>query len=33
LQHCEEWTLEAYRRAPLWRRLLDSIYRLASPLL
>jgi len=33
LRHCEEWTLEAYRRAPLARRLLDSAYQLASPLL
>lgn len=33
LRHCEEWTLEAYRRAPFGRRLLDSVYRLASPLL
>lgn len=33
LQHCDEWTLEAYRRAPFGRRLLDSVYRLASPLL
>jgi cardiolipin synthase A/B len=33
LRHCEEWSLAAYRRAPLPRRLLDSIYRLASPLL
>ncbi len=33
LRHCEEWTLEAYRRAPIGRRLLDSVYRLASPLL
>lgn len=31
--HCEEWSLEAYRRAPLPRRLVDSFYRLASPLL
>lgn len=33
LRHCEEWTLDDYRRAPLGRRLLDSLYRLASPLL
>ncbi len=33
LRHCTEWSLAAYRRAPIWRRLLDSIYRLASPLL
>ncbi len=33
MEHCEEWSLEAYRKAPLGRRLLDSCYRLASPLL
>ncbi|MFN8515230.1 MAG: cardiolipin synthase [Thermomicrobiales bacterium] len=33
LQHCEEWTVAAYLRTPLSRRLLDSLYRLASPLL
>jgi hypothetical protein len=33
LEHCTEWTLAAYRRAPVVRRLLDSLYRLASPLL
>jgi cardiolipin synthase A/B len=33
LRHCEEWTLAAYERAPLVRRMLDSVYRLASPLL
>lgn len=31
--HCEEWSLEAYRRSPLPQRLIDSFYRLASPLL
>ena len=33
MRHCEEWTLAAYRSAPLTRRLVDSVYRLASPLL
>jgi cardiolipin synthase len=33
LEHCEEWSLEAYRREPRSRRLVDSFYRLASPLL
>jgi cardiolipin synthase len=33
LELCEEWSLSAYRRAPLGRRLVDSFYRLASPLL
>ncbi len=33
MEHCEEWSLAAYRRAPLGRRLVDSLYRLASPLL
>jgi cardiolipin synthase len=33
MQHCEEWSLEAYKRAPLSQRLIDSFYRLASPLL
>lgn len=33
LEHCEEWSLAAYKNAPLSRRLLDSVYRLASPLL
>lgn len=33
LTHCREWTLEHYEHAPLPRRLLDSIARLASPLL
>jgi len=25
MEHCEEWSLAAYRRAPLGRRLLDSV--------
>ncbi len=33
LRHCEEWSLDAYKQAPLARRLVDSVYRLASPLL
>ena len=33
MAHCEEWSLQAYRHAPFGRRLLDSVYRLASPLL
>jgi cardiolipin synthase len=33
LRHCDEWILEEYRRAPAGRRLVDSLYRLASPLL
>jgi cardiolipin synthase len=33
LEHCTEWTVDAYERAPFLRRLIDSIYRLASPLL
>ena len=28
-----EWSLEEYQRSPVWRRLLDSVYRLASPIL
>ncbi len=33
LAHCDEWSLAAYRRAPIGQRLVDSFYRLASPLL
>lgn len=33
LQNSVEWSLEAYEKAPFRRRLLDSIYRLASPVL
>lgn len=33
MEHCAEWSLAAYRKAPVGRRLLDSVYRLASPLL
>ena len=33
LESCESFTLEQYQSAPLWRRLLNSTARLASPLL
>jgi len=33
IKACVEWNLEDYEKAPFWRRLLDSIYRLASPIL
>jgi cardiolipin synthase len=33
LEDCEEWSLEEYNAAPLGRRLVDSVYRLASPIL
>ena len=33
MEHCNEWSLDAYRRSPLAQRLVDSCYRLASPLL
>jgi cardiolipin synthase len=33
MQHCEEWSLAAYAQAPFHERLIDSVYRLASPLL
>jgi cardiolipin synthase len=33
IQNCEEWSLEEYQRSPVWRRLVDSIFRLASPIL
>lgn len=33
LKNCDEWKLEDYEKAPFWRRLIDSIYRLASPIL
>ncbi|MFM8320239.1 MAG: cardiolipin synthase [Chloroflexota bacterium] len=33
LKNCDEWSLEEYQQAPLMRRLLDSVNRLASPLL
>jgi len=33
MKHCTEWTLEAYEKTPPFRRFVDSIYRLASPIL
>ncbi|HJS20721.1 MAG TPA: cardiolipin synthase [Anaerolineales bacterium] len=33
LKSCEEFSLAAYKASPLWRRLLNSTARLASPLL
>jgi cardiolipin synthase A/B len=33
LEHCTEWTVEAYERYSAVHRLVDSIYRLASPLM
>jgi cardiolipin synthase len=33
IKNCDEWSLEEYERAPLIRRLNDSIDRLASPIL
>ena len=33
IQNCDEWSLEEYEHAPVWRRLADSIVRLASPIL
>lgn len=33
MENCAEWSLAAYRQSPLGQRLLDSCYRLASPLL
>jgi hypothetical protein len=33
LKECEVFSLEDYTAAPTWRRLLDSVWRLASPLL
>jgi cardiolipin synthase len=33
MEHCTEWTLEAYKRYSPAHRLVDSVYRLASPLL
>lgn len=33
MEHCREWKLGVYRRAPFFLRLRDSLYRLASPLL
>jgi cardiolipin synthase len=33
LKSCEEFSLEVYQASPLWRRLLNSTARLASPLL
>jgi cardiolipin synthase A/B len=33
IQDSIEWSLEEYKQTPVWRRLLDSIYRLASPIL
>ena len=33
LEHCTEWTLAAYQRASPAHRLVDSLYRLASPLM
>jgi cardiolipin synthase len=33
MRHCEEWSLEAYKQTPFRKRLVDSLYRLASPLL
>jgi cardiolipin synthase len=33
VQNSIEWSLEEYERLPVWRRLVDSIDRLASPIL
>jgi cardiolipin synthase len=33
IRNSVEWSLEDYKKAPLWRRLFDSIDRLASPIL
>ena len=33
IQKCDRFSLEDYQNAPLWRRLLDGLLRLASPLL
>jgi cardiolipin synthase len=33
IQNSVEWKLEDYEKSPLWRRLFDSIDRLASPIL
>ena len=33
MQNSLEWSLEEYEHSPVWRRLVDSIYRLASPIL
>ena len=33
MKHCEEWTLEGYKKSPPIHRFIDSIYRLASPIL
>jgi cardiolipin synthase A/B len=33
MKTCDEWSLEAYQASPTWRRLADSIDRLASPIL
>jgi cardiolipin synthase len=33
MEHCSEWTLEDYKRFSTGHRLVDSVYRLASPLM
>jgi len=33
IQKCDRFSLEDYQNAPLWRRLLDGLLRLASPFL
>ena len=33
LKDCDEWKLEDYEKAPVFQRLVDSIFRLASPIL
>ncbi len=33
LKHCTLWSVEAYKDAPIVSRFVDSVYRLASPLL
>jgi cardiolipin synthase A/B len=33
LKDCDPWSLNAYRKSPIARRLVDSIFRLASPIL
>ncbi len=33
MKNCVEWSLEEYERLPVWRRLVNSIDRLASPIL
>ncbi|MCB9100370.1 MAG: cardiolipin synthase [Anaerolineales bacterium] len=33
MKHCTEWTIEAYEKTSSVQRFIDSVYRLASPLL